>query len=112
MPPLSPLAHTAHGDPSCIKLLKVVSISRKMKIFSSLPKVNTNHKAIRLNVLNHELYVFNATQIEIFDLKGKNIFSKNVTENALISLRNFPKGMLLVRAIGQGVHYSKIITNP
>jgi len=87
-------------------------LSKKAPVFSSLPKVNTNHKAIRLNVLNHELYVFNATQIEIFDLKGKNIFSKNVTENALISLRNFPKGMLLVRAIGQGVHYSKIITNP
>lgn len=87
-------------------------LSKKAPVFSSLPKVNTNHKAIRLNILNHELYVFNATQIEIFDLKGKNIFSKNVTENALISLRNFPKGMLLVRAIGQGVHYSKIITNP
>ena len=32
MPPLSPLAHAARGDPNWIKLLKVVRMERKMQI--------------------------------------------------------------------------------
>ena len=87
-------------------------LSKKAPVITGIPKEKIPQSNFKFYIHDKNLYINDATSIEIFDIKGVLLHSQKLSlMQSVIALNSFPKGLLVIKIYNQNKSLSQIIRN-
>lgn len=87
-------------------------LSKKAPVITGIPKEKIPKSNFKFYIHDKNLYINDATSIEIFDIKGVLLHSQKLSlMQSVIALNSFPKGLLVIKIYNQNKSLSQIIRN-